>query len=148
MSSLINILQLRAVPVSVNLALLALRVWLGLSMLLLHGWPKVVGFAATAGHFPDPFGLGSKTMLILAIFCEVACSALLAAGLFTRLAALAGGLSMAIAFFKVHGAQFAGQHGGELAFIYLAGFAALFLAGGGRLSVDAASHGPAHPGTA
>ncbi|MDR0902289.1 MAG: DoxX family protein [Opitutaceae bacterium] len=139
MNSLINILQLRAVPASANLALLALRVWLGLSMLLLHGWPKVVSFSATAGQFPDPFGLGPKTMLLLAIFSEVACSALLAVGLFTRLAALVGALSMATAFFMVHGAQFSGQHGGELAFVYLAGFVALVLAGGGRFSVDAAS---------
>ncbi|MDR0354112.1 MAG: DoxX family protein [Opitutaceae bacterium] len=145
MNSLVNILQLRAVPVSVNLALLALRVWLGLSLLLLHGWAKVVNFSTLAGHFPDPFGLGSKTTLILAIFSEVACSALLVVGLFTRLAALGCAAAMAVAFFFVHNTQLAGQHGGELAFIYLAGFTAIVLAGGGRFSVDATSHGPAHP---
>lgn len=148
MSSLVNILQLRAVPVSANLALLALRVWLGLSMLLLHGWTKVMNFSAMVSHFPDPFGLGPKTTLILAVFSEVACSALLVVGLFTRLAALGGAAAMAIAFFAVHNSQFAGQHGGELAFIYLAGFAAIALAGGGRFSVDATSHGPAHSGPA
>jgi putative oxidoreductase len=143
MNSLFNILQLRAVPASANLALLALRVWLGLSMLLLHGWAKVVTFSTLASHFPDPFGLGSKTTLILAIFGEVACSALLTVGLFTRLAALGCAAAMATAFFAVHNSQFTGQHGGELAFIYLAGFVALVLAGGGRFSVDATSHGPA-----
>ncbi|OAM89292.1 DoxX family protein [Termitidicoccus mucosus] len=141
MSSLVNILQLRAVPVSVNLALLALRAWLGLSMLLLHGWVKVVNFSAMVSHFPDPFGLGQKTTLILAIFSEVVCSALLVVGLFTRLAALGGAAAMAIAFFAVHNSQLTGQQSGELAFIYLAGFAAIVLAGGGRFSVDATSHG-------
>jgi putative oxidoreductase len=144
MSSLVNILQLRAVPVSANLALLALRVWLGLSMLLLHGWAKVVNFSALVSHFPDPFGLGPKTTLILAVFSEVACSALLVVGLFTRLAALGGAAAMAIAFFAVHNSQLTGQPGGgpaELTFIYLAGFTAIVLAGGGRFSVDATSHG-------
>ena len=148
MNSLINILQLRAVPASANLALLALRVWLGLSMLLLHGWAKAANFSTVAGHFPDPFGLGPKTTLILAIFSEVACSALLVVGLFTRLAALGGAAAMAVAFFAVHHSQLTGQHGGELSFIYLAGFAALVLAGGGRFSVDAASRDPSHSGPA
>ncbi len=146
MNSLVNILKLRAVPVSANLALLALRVWLGLSMLLLHGWAKVMNFSTLAGQFPDPFELGQKATLILAIFSEVACSALLVIGLFTRLAALAGAAAMGIAFFLVHNSQLAGQHSGELAFIYLAGFVALFLAGGGRFSVDATSNGAGHSG--
>jgi putative oxidoreductase len=135
MKTLIKILQLSAVPVSANLALFVLRLTLGLSMLLLHGWDKVAKFSEMSGSFPDSFGIGADNVLFLAIFSEVFCSVLLVAGLFTRLAALAGALAMATAFFLVGQAQFSAN--GELAFLYLAGYAALVFAGAGGFSLDA-----------
>jgi putative oxidoreductase len=134
MKKLIPILQLRSLPANADLALLALRLSLGLSMLLVHGWSKFTDFSTTALTFPDSFGLGSKPTLVLAIFTEVFCSALLVAGLFTRLAALAGVLAMATAFFLVNGAKFSSN--GELAFLYLAGYVVLLLAGGGKFSAE------------
>ena len=62
--------------------LCALRVFVGLTMLLAHGWPKLAGFSTKAAKFPDPLGVGSEASLVLAIFAEVFCSILLALGLF------------------------------------------------------------------
>src|SRR5690554_5549119 len=70
-----------------DVGLLILRVSLGLSMLLGHGllkWVKLIEGGEI--HFADPFGLGVTVSLILAVFAEVFCSALLVFGLLTRLA--------------------------------------------------------------
>jgi putative oxidoreductase len=50
-------------------------------------------------------------------------------------------ITMGVAFLLVHGAKFGGPKGGELAFIYLGGFLAIFLAGPGRFSIDGAKGG-------
>jgi len=44
--------------------------------------------------------------------------------------------NMAVAFFIVHQSALSGEHNGELAFIYLAGYVALLIAGPGRFSAD------------
>jgi putative oxidoreductase len=72
----------------------------------------------------------------LAVFAEVLCAGLLVVGLLTRFAALNLVVTMCVAFFVVHGAALSGESSGELAFIYLAGFVVLLVAGGGRYSVD------------
>jgi putative oxidoreductase len=136
MKFLTKLLQLRFVPSSIDLALLLLRLWIGGSMLVLHGWTKLTGFSAMAPNFPDPLGVGSTSSLALTVVAEVAASVLLILGLFTRLAALLGGITMAVAFFLVKGGQLTGANNGELAFIFLAAYAALFLAGGGRHALD------------
>jgi putative oxidoreductase len=119
-----------------DLGLLVLRVWLGLSMLLLHGWPKVEKYAGLSEGFPDPLGVGPAMSLNLAIFAEVFCALLLVVGLAARLAALPLVVTMAVAFFVVHGGVLTGEGNGEMAFVYLAGFVALFIAGPGRHSFD------------
>jgi len=124
-----------------DLALFALRLWLGLTIFLNHGLAKLKGFSEMAPQFPDPIGLGHSVSLGLAAFAEVFCAALLAVGLVTRLAALILAINLGVAFFFVHQLTLSGEHSGELAFIYLAGFFALFLAGGGRFSVDKAVFG-------
>jgi putative oxidoreductase len=43
---------------------------------------------------------------------------------------------MAVAFIYGHKLSLSGNHSGELAFIYLAGFVTLLLAGGGSISLD------------
>ena len=91
-----------------------------------------------AGKFPDPLGVGTSASLALAIFAEVGCAVLIAAGLFTRAAAFVQVILMSVAFFIVHKASLAhGPGSGELAFVYLSGFVTLLLAGAGRYSFDA-----------
>ena len=137
-----KLLQLDFLPRSVHAGLLVLRLWLGSSLLLLHGWSKLTGFTEMAGKFPDPIGVGPTASLALSIFAEVCCSVLIAVGLFTRAAALVQVILMSVAFFLVHQATLApGPHSGELAFIYLSGFVTLLLAGPGRFSFDAMFEG-------
>ena len=57
-------------------------------------------------------------------------------GLFTRLAALVLIIDMAVAFVFVHKLVLSGEHGGELAFLYLLVYVVLFVAGPGRISAD------------
>lgn len=119
-----------------NFGLLVLRLWLGLSMLLLHGWPKVGKYAELSQGFPDPLGVGPAMSLSLAVFAEVFCALLLVFGLVARLAAIPLIATMAIAFFVVHGGVLVGEGNGELAFVYLGGFVALLFAGPGKFSLD------------
>ena len=137
-----KLLQLDFLPRSVDVGLIVLRLWLGVSLLVLHGWSKLTSFSETASKFPDPLGVGSSVSLALTIFAEVGCAVLIVVGLFTRAAALVQVILMGVAFFIVKKASLAsGPGSGELAFIYLAGFVTLFLAGAGRFSFDATMGG-------
>ncbi len=84
----------------------------------------------------DPLGVGHTTSLSLTVFAEVVCAALLVLGLFTRFAALVLVIEMGVAFFMVHQRALTGSGSGEMAFLYLAGFVTLFLAGGGQFALD------------
>jgi putative oxidoreductase len=131
-----QVLTLSFVPTSVDLGLLLLRLWYGIPMVWLHGWPKLVGFSKMSGGFPDPLGVGSQTSLILAILGEVVCPILLILGLFTRFAALGAAITMAVAFWGVHSLVLRGEGSGEMAFVYLGAYVALLIAGPGRFSMD------------
>lgn len=132
--------------VSTDVALLMLRLWLGLSMLLLHGLGKLQNFSGTVSTFQEKMNIPAP-LGAAAILAETGCAVLLAAGLGTRWAAALLAVTMSVAFFKVHGATLApgSPNSGELAFIYLAGFLALLLAGAGRFSVDAKLAPPETP---
>jgi putative oxidoreductase len=128
-------IRLSFLPSSADCGLLVLRVWLGLSILLLHGVDKLKTFGATVEKFaqmgfPTPLGAA-------AVIAEGVCSALLVVGFATRWSAAFLAATMAVAFFKAHGGVLKGPGSGELAFVYLAGFVAIFIAGAGRWSVDA-----------
>jgi len=133
-----SILRLEFLPSSVDFGLLVLRVWIGLSMLSLHGWSKLQGYKK-ASDFGDPLGVGNEVSWGLAVFGEVVCAALLVFGLFTRFAALAGAITMSVAFFMVHRMVLKGAGSGELAYIYLAAFLTIFIAGPGRFALDGKS---------
>ena len=124
-----------------SLGLLVLRAWLGGSMLWLHGLDKIKHFSDTAGNFPAILPIGSAGNLALVVFAEVVCSALLVLGLITRFAALVLSINMGVAFFVVFKGGLTGEKSGELAFIYLAGFVTLFIAGSGSFSADAGLFG-------
>jgi putative oxidoreductase len=121
-----------------SLGLLTLRASLGLAMLFNHGIGKLTHFSSMASHFPDPLGIGAAPGLGLVAFAETAGAALLAFGLFTRFAAVTLAIDMAVAVLMVHKSA-SGE--GEMAFIYLAGFATLLIAGGGKFSLDSLMFG-------
>ena len=131
-----KLLHLNFIPRSADLALLALRLWYGVPMLLLHGWGKLAGYG-TMAKFPDPLNVGHSLSWGLTVFSETLCAACLALGLFTRVAALVGIIELAVAFWLVHGHRLTGPANGELAYLYVGAFVALLLAGGGKYSIDA-----------
>ena len=119
-----------------HMALLVARLWFGLTMLFNHGFEKLAHFKDIVGTFPDPLGFGQEASLVLVIFAEVLGSLLLTIGLLTRLAASVLVIDMFVAFLMVHKTAMTGQSGGELAFLYLAGYITLLIAGGGLFSLD------------
>lgn len=129
-------LQLNFIPQSTDFALLVLRLWLGLTLLLNHGWDKLTHFSAYAEKFGNPIGIGATPSLVLVVFAEVVCSALLVLGLWTRFAALVLAINMGVAFFIAHNHALSGAGSGELAFIYLAGYVTILFAGGGSFALD------------
>jgi putative oxidoreductase len=116
----------------VSLLLLALRAFFGV-MILCHGLDKLYNFEALSFTFPDIFGFGSYTSLMLVIFTEFCCSLFLIFGLLVRLSLIPMILVMAVAFFDVHDAAFPA---GEPAFIYLILLIILFISGPGKYSID------------
>jgi len=124
-----------------SFGLLALRLWLGLAMFFNHGLDKLANFTDHAAKFPDPLGIGHAPSLALVTFAETAGATLLALGLLTRFAALTLVIDLGVAFVMVHKTALSGQGSGELAFVYLAGYVALLIAGGGKFSVDKALFG-------
>ena len=141
MTTLIRLFQLSFLPTSSDLALLLLRLWLGGSMLALHGWGKLVNTSTLSTTFPDPLGVGTLWSLILALCGEVLCQILIMLGFVTRLAALGAAVTMGVAWALAHKMALTGPQSGELAFIYLAGYVVLVLAGAGRFSLDRGAAG-------
>jgi putative oxidoreductase len=119
-----------------HMALLVARLWFGLTMLFNHGFDKLAHFNDIVGTFPDPLRFGQEASLVLVILAEVLGSLLLTVGLMTRMAAAVLIIDMFVAFLMVHKTAMTGQGGGELAFLYLAGYVFLLIAGAGLFSLD------------
>jgi putative oxidoreductase len=121
-----------------SLGLLLLRLTFGLSMLIGHGWGKLSTFADKAGSFPDPLGVGNQNSMILAIFAEFFCAALVTLGLLTRAALIPLIVTMGVAAFVIHGSHpwFGGAPSKEMALLFLGAYTALLAAGPGKYSAD------------
>ncbi len=113
---------------------LTLRLGFGGLLLSLHGWGKLMAFGERAASFYDPFGIGSAPSFGLVVFAEVACAAAVALGIFARWAAVPPIVAMAVGAFGRHAADPLERK--ELALVYLIGFTAILLLGGGRFSLD------------
>lgn len=112
-------------------AMLFLRVFAG-GMLLWHGIMKIQNFGFMADTFPSVLWMGSKASLVMATLVEVGCSVFIIAGALTRLALIPAAFTMFIATFFGH----PGSGFGELSFVYMGIFIALFIAGPGMYSMD------------
>jgi putative oxidoreductase len=128
-----------------SLGILALRVMIGLMMLIGHGIPKIQKFATYSEGFfvPDflPFKYMSPQVSLMAcITAEVGASVLLILGLATRPAAFMLGFAMVVAAFARHAADpwfMAGGAAKEPALLYLIPMIAIILTGAGAFSLDA-----------
>ena len=119
-----------------SMALLVARLWFGLTMLFNHGIEKLAHFNDMVDKFPDPLGVGREASLVMVVMAEVGAAIFLAAGFLTRIAAAVLVIDMFVAFLMVHKTALSGQGSGELAFLYLAGYMTLLIAGGGLFSLD------------
>ncbi len=122
-------------PGASDLAFLVLRMFTGLAMALAHGMSKI----PPSERFVNGVGeLGFPVPLLFAWaagLSEFAGGLLLAAGLFTRPAALMVLMTMLVAAFRRHAADpFADK---EMALLYAAVAFFFLIAGGGRLALDA-----------
>lgn len=118
---------------SASLFLLALRILFGV-LLMTHGIQKLMGFGDMSAMFPDPLGVGNALSLGLVIFAELACSIAFIFGFLFRLAVIPMIVTMAIAFFVIHGSDLFAQK--ELAFVYLTVYILMCAVGPGEYSVD------------
>jgi putative oxidoreductase len=108
-------------------------------MFMQHGLTKYFGFPVAT-----PAGFQAASMVGAAGVIEIVTGALIAAGLFARLAAFLASGEMAIGYFMFHFPKgfFPQANGGELAIFYCFFFLYLALQGPGPWSVDAARSRP------
>lgn len=116
-----------------NIAVILLRVFVGVLMAH-HGYGKLTHYAEYSEKFMDFLYLGPKISLALVIGAEFFCSVLLVIGLFTQLSLIPLIIAMLVAVFKAHGGDVFGD--GEHALLYLVIYAALFITGPGKYSID------------
>ena len=100
-----------------------------------HGLMKLFHFPAAQPGAPDPL----PTLLMAAAIIEVVGGALVALGLFTRLAALICSGEMAVAYFMAHGSKtfWPALNGGDAAILFCFVFLYFAAAGPGPWSIDA-----------
>ncbi|MEY2916708.1 MAG: hypothetical protein RIS73_422 [Bacteroidota bacterium] len=118
---------------AVSTAMLLLRLSVGILMLL-HGYDKLIHFAAKQNTFMNFLGIGSTMSLALVVFAEFFCSLFLILGLFTRLATIPLIITACVIIFKVNNGHVFKDF--ENAPLYLIGYLVLLLLGPGRVSVD------------
>ena len=117
-----------------DMGLLILRLAFGATMLLSHGQGKLLNYSSLMHKFPDPLHIGNSLSLGLVIGAEVLCALMISLGLFTRWVSIPLIITMAVAFFLVHGGDPWAKK--EMAFIYMGAFMASGLLGSGRFSLD------------
>ncbi|MDB6444723.1 DoxX family protein [Pseudomonas sp. 21TX0197] len=115
--------------------LLFLRLSGALFLLWVHGLPKLLHYSAELTRIEDPFHLGAAPTLVLAILAEVLCPLLIAIGVLVRLACLPILFLLAVALLLVH-PQWSLEEG-QFGWLLLIIFTSVFIAGPGRLALNA-----------
>lgn len=133
-----RVLLLGSISPRIDLALLLLRVWVGMSLFLRHGLEKLFGSPDAISQFPDPLHLGSHASFIIATCSDGFFSIVVVAGLGTRWAALMIFCNIFVAWaLVVHFQFFAhGVSAGEAMVLYLGCLITIAVAGPGRFSAD------------
>ena len=120
---------------NVNIALLILRVVIGIFMLT-HGAGKFhkLFLSDEPIQFADPLGIGAVASLVLVVFAEFFCSILLIFGLGTRIASITLFINMIIIAFIIHINDGFGKQ--EFALLYALPYLTITLIGAGKHSLD------------
>ncbi|SCK30171.1 DoxX family protein [Vogesella sp. LIG4] len=107
----------------------------GSSLLLyVHGLPKLLHYGSELQHIDDPLQLGRGLTLLLALFAEIVCPLLIAAGWLTRLATLPILFLLVVSILLVHPEWDVAS--GQFAWLLIIVFGSIALAGPGRYSID------------
>jgi putative oxidoreductase len=129
-----NLLNPGTYAKEINIALLFLRIAIGIFMLT-HGTGKLIALLGGGPiQFADPIGIGPAASLALAVFAEFVCSLFLIFGVATRFAVIPLIITMLVAGFIIHAKDL--FHIKEMAFLYLSTFITIAIAGAGKFSVD------------
>lgn len=124
-----------------HIALLMVRIQIGLTLFCMSGLPKLTHFSAQG----DPLHLGALAApaMLYAAFALGVCSLLVVAGLATRYAAFFATVSLAVTFFVIERGPlttdpFSPGHDThpEVTFLYMVMFLAVIFTGPGRFSLD------------
>jgi putative oxidoreductase len=132
-------LNLFSIRNNLHMALLLLRIWLGISLFAKNGYEKLFTFEQMQARFPDPLHVGPTFSLVFALLADSICSLLVMLGLATRASALVIVFSLSVAFILFHKFSIATING-ELPYVYIGGYLAIFLAGPGKYSLDSGLH--------
>ena len=117
-----------------DLALLILRVSFALLMMT-HGFGKLEKLLAGGViKFFNFLGLGPTASLVLTVIGEFVAPAMMVLGFYTRWASLVAAFTMGVATFWIHSGDPLGDK--EQAMMYFFGFLTVFLAGGGKFTLE------------
>jgi putative oxidoreductase len=120
-------------PVVKDIGLAFFRITIS-TMMLTHGYPKLMKLISGNFEFGNPLGIGAAPSLFLAVIGEFVCPILIILGLRTRLAAIPAAITMMVAAFIVHAADPFDTK--EKALLFLVSFVAIALLGPGKFSMD------------
>jgi len=104
------------------------------ALMLFHGVPKLQNLINGNFDFPDPIGIGATPSLFLTVIAEFVCPILIIIGFKTKWATIPLLITMLVAIIIVHGADPIAVK--EKALLYFFWFAAVFLLGPGKYSID------------
>lgn len=121
-------------PFTPDAGLLFARIAGAALLLWVHGLPKLLHWQEELAHIDDPLGMGRGLTLACALFAEILCPLLVAAGLFTRLAALPVLFLLLVSMLLVHPEWSIAE--GQFGWLLLIVFGAIVLSGAGRYSID------------
>lgn len=119
--------------VSPHIAILILRIGAA-SLILTHGFPKLMRILDGNLAFADPLGLGPEVSLFLVTFAEFLCAVFVLLGLYTRGFLIPLIINMTVITFIAHADDPFGSK--ELPLFFLITFVTLFLTGPGKFSLD------------
>jgi putative oxidoreductase len=121
------------IPISIDFAVLILRVFPSLFMLS-YGWEKLLKFFSGDWAFANPIGIGEGFSLFLAVLAEFFGSLMVIFGIMTRPALLLLMFTMTVAGFIVHASDPISVKEHALTFLVI--YTAVFITGPGRFSID------------
>jgi len=122
-------------PFTPDAGLLFARIAGAALLLWVHGLPKLLHWQDELARIDDPLGMGRGLTLACALFAEIVCPILVAAGLFTRLAALPVLFLLLVSMLLVHPEWSIAE--GQFGWLLLIVFGTIALSGAGRYSLDA-----------